>query len=108
LQIKYDFHQLTPQTSDDLRNALLELLLLYARGPRVIMIQICISIAALGLQLKTWNTVIADVVKVCGTSGDSLEALLQFLAVLPEEASDGRRMMLTVWELENMGLMPLG
>ena len=61
------------------------------------MIQICIAIAALGLQLKTWDTVIEDVVAVCGkNSQQSLEALLQFLAVLPEEAYDGRRMILTV------------
>ena len=71
--------------------------MLYRGGPRVIMIQICIAIAALGLQLKTWDTVIEDVVAVCGTSTQqSLEALLQFLAVLPEEAYDGKRMILTV------------
>ena len=51
----------------------------------MIMIQICTSLAALALQLTSWNTVIADVVAACGTTGKSLEALLQFLAVLPEE-----------------------
>jgi len=60
------------------------------------MIQICVSIAALALQLKSWTTAIPDVVQACGTTGDSLEALLQFLAVLPEEVDDGRRMILTV------------
>ena len=63
------------------------------------MIQICIAIPALGLQLKTRDTVIEDavVVAACGTDGQqSLEALLQFLAVLPEEAYDGRRTILTV------------
>ena len=61
------------------------------------MIQICIAVAALGLQLRSWDTVIQDVVAACGTSSQqSLEALLQFLAVLPEEAYDGRRMILTV------------
>ena len=64
------------------------------------MIQVCISIAALGLQLKSWSNVIQDVVRVCGTSDDSLEALLQFLAVLPEEVYDGRRMILAVMGLE--------
>jgi len=64
------------------------------------MIQVCISIAALGLQLKSWSTVIQDIVRVCGTSDDSLEALLQFLAVLPEEVYDGRRMILAVMGLE--------
>jgi transportin-3 len=51
LQIKYDFHQLTEESSQNLRAALLDLLLLYATGPRVIMNQICISIASLALQL---------------------------------------------------------
>jgi transportin-3 len=83
----------------NLRNALLELLVQFSAGPRVIMIQICIAIAALGLQLKSWTSVIPDVVAACGTSGDSLEALLQFLAVLPEEAYDGRRMILTVFRI---------
>ena len=59
--------------------------------------QICISIAALALQLTTWNNVIEDIVRVTGTStNEALEALLQFLAVLPEEANDGRRVLLTV------------
>ena len=65
------------------------------------MIQVCIAIAALGLRLKSWQTVILDVVEACGTTGDSLEALLQFLAVLPEEVHDGRRMILTVWDVNN-------
>jgi len=66
------------------------------------MIQICISIAALALQLTSWNTVIRDVVEACRTAGDSPDALLQFLAVLPEEANDGRRIILTVRD----GLFP--
>ena len=71
--------------------------MIYCAGPRVIMIQVCVAIASLALQLKTWNSVIQDVVGACGTtSQQSLEALLQFLAVLPEEAYDGRRMILTV------------
>jgi transportin-3 len=60
------------------------------------MIQICISVAALALQLKSWKTVLPDVVRACDTPGASFEALLQFLAVLPEEVYDGRRMILTV------------
>lgn len=98
-KIKYDFHQLPNETTSSLRDALLRLLLLYSGGPRVIMIQICISIAALGLQMKTWNTVIPDVIAAChGGTEHSLEALLQFLAVLPEEAYDGRRIILAVTE----------
>ena len=71
-----------------LRNALLELLLLYSQGPRAILLQICISIAALGLQMKSWNSVIPDVVAACGPSDENFSALLQFLAVLPQEANE--------------------
>jgi hypothetical protein len=62
------------------------------------MIQICMAIAALGLQLKTWDTMIEDVVPaVPGLSTQqSGEAVIQFLAVLPEEAYDGRRIIFTV------------
>ena len=64
------------------------------------MIQICIAIAVLSVQLKSWNTVIPDVVAACETSHDCFEALLQFLAVLPEEVYDSRRMILTVTALQ--------
>src|SRR6202022_4990683 len=102
MKIKYDFHQLPEETTVSLRNTLLRLLLLYSRGPRGIMIQICISIAALGLQMKSWNTVIPDVVAACGNNEEAFEALLQFLAVLPEEAYDGRRIILTVTKPRNV------
>lgn len=48
---------------------------------------------------------IPDVVAACGTAGDSLDALLQFLAVLPEEAYDGRRIILTVRDRSFAGLL---
>jgi hypothetical protein len=86
---------LTTETIESLPGILLRLLGLYANGQRVIMIQICIALAALGLQMKTWNTMIPDVVAACSKE-DCLEPLLQFLAVLPEEAYDGRRTILTV------------
>jgi hypothetical protein len=93
LQIKYDFHQLSEKTSTDLRNTLLELLPMYPRGPRCVIVQLCVSLAALAVQSKSWTTVIPDVVAACET----LEVLLQFLAVLPEEAYDSRRTMHTVF-----------
>jgi len=81
-------------------DALLNLLILYTSGPRVIMIQICISLAALALQLQSWNTAIPDVVNACTTPKEQIDALLQFLAVLPEEACDGSRMILMVPRFE--------
>jgi len=95
-KIKYDFHQVTPENREALKNDLLELLVVYSGGPRPILIQICVSIAALGMQLKSWTTVVLDVVAVCQTAGNAEDALLQFLAVLPEEVCDHRRMILTV------------
>jgi transportin-3 len=86
----------TPENREALKNDLLKLLIVYSAGPRPILIQICVSIAALGMQLKTWIMVVSDVVGVCKTSGKSEDALLQFLAVLPEEVYDNRRMILTV------------
>jgi transportin-3 len=94
MQIKYDFHQLPAETLVLLRNALLRLLPLHSARPKVITLQICISIASLALQMRTWNNVIPDVVGACGKNEKGQEALLQFLAVLPEEAYDGRRILL--------------
>jgi len=105
LQIKYDFHQLSLESTKQLKDKLLELFVLYANGPRVILIQICVSIAALGLQFKTWNSVISDVVHVCEESRISSDALWQFLAILPEEVYAGRKMILTVLECLNQLLM---
>lgn len=94
--IKYDVHQLSPGNQEVLKNDLLELLIVYAAGPRPILIQICVSLAALGMQLRSWKTVVSDVVRVCQAPGKAEDAMLQFLAVLPEEVYDNRRMILTV------------
>jgi transportin-3 len=96
-QIKYDFHQLSEKHATDIRNTLLELLSMYNTGPSCVMIQICIALATLALQLKSWTTVVPDVVSSCGTSSGSLATILQFLTVLPEEAHDTRGMILTVF-----------
>ena len=73
-----------------LRDALLDLLILYVDGPRVIVTQVCIALAALA---------IPDVVNACATL-QHMDAILQFLTVLPEESCDGRRMILTVRRFE--------
>jgi len=64
-------------------------------------------VAVLGLQWKAWTSVIPDVMAACGSSGDSLDVLLQFLSVLPEEANDNRRGVLSVHKFEgNDSLQP--
>jgi transportin-3 len=65
------------------------------------MIQLCVSIALLGLQMKSWDTVVTDVVAACNTSPELHDALLQFLAVLPEEAADPRRIVMAVCYLRH-------
>ena len=107
-KIQCDFHQLSDEMKQPLRNALLDLLILHANGPRAIMIQICISLAALALQLQSWSTAIPDVVNACTRPKEYMDALLQFLAVLPEEACDGRRMILTVPRFETNHVIVIG
>jgi len=96
VKLKYDYHQIPDNELPNLRNELLELLMMFSKGMRVLLLHICTAIAVLGLQWKDWNSVIPDVVAACGSAPESLDVLLQFLAVLPEEAYDNRRGVLSV------------
>jgi transportin-3 len=97
--LKYDYHQIPEAELPNLKDALLGSLMVSAQGAPVLRLHICTAIAVLGLQWKDWDAVIPDVVAACGSSPESLDVLLQFLAVLPEEAYDSRRGVLSVYKL---------
>lgn len=46
--------------------------------------------------MKDWNDVLSDVVGSFGSSPDSHAAILDFLRVLPEEVTEGRKITLSV------------
>lgn len=95
-QITYDLHQLPESALEPLRDSLIVLLQAYASGPRPIRTQICVCIASLAIQMSSWKNVIAMVGSAVGNSPDGLDALLDFLRILPEEVTEGRKINLSV------------
>ena len=96
LQITYDLHQLQREELVSLRDSLINLLVLYRTGARPIRTQLCVCLAGLALQMLEWKDVIGLAVQALGTDQHGSVVLLEFLTVLPEEVTDGRKVSLSV------------
>lgn len=68
----------------------------YRKGSRPIRTQLCVCLAGLALQMLEWKDVIELVVRTLGNDVESSVCLLEFLRVLPEEVTEGRKVALTV------------
>lgn len=97
-KVTYDIHQLPRESLPELRDSLLKLLLAYQSipGGRPIRTQICVCLAGLALQMLEWKDVIPV---VAGALGVDI-TLLEFLTVLPEEVTEGRKISLSEDELD--------
>ncbi|OAG41582.1 hypothetical protein AYO21_04284 [Fonsecaea monophora] len=82
-----------------LRDSLLSLLQLYISGPRPVRTQLCVCLAILAIQLTTWKDVLRTVGSAVGSSRDGGDCLLDFLRILPEEVTEGRKINLSEEEL---------
>lgn len=98
-QIIFDFHQLPRGSIPQLRDTLLQLLASYAKGPKPIRTQLCVCLANLAIQMLEWKDVLNVVVSTLGN--DAAACLLEFLHVLPEEVTEGRKINLTEDELQD-------
>ncbi|KAL9100293.1 MAG: hypothetical protein Q9163_004311 [Psora crenata] len=96
-KITYDLDQLPRQSLSSLRDSLLTLLTSFQSGPRPIRTQLCVCLANLAIQMTEWKDVIQLVGSTLGNSG--LDCTLEFLKVLPEEVTEGRRINLTEEDL---------
>ena len=96
LQITYDLHQLPNDALLSLRDTLLQMLQIYVAGPRPIRTQLCVCIASLAIQLLSWKDVLSTVGSAVGTSTDGGDTMLDFLRILPEEVTEGRKVNLSV------------
>lgn len=94
LQITHDLDQLPRESLGPLRDSLLTLLTTFRKGPRPVRTQLCVCLANLAIQMTEWK----DVLPLVGsTLGDDAEdCILEFLRVLPEEVTEGRKINLTV------------
>ncbi|KAK9468717.1 armadillo-type protein [Lipomyces arxii] len=93
-KVIYDLHQLSPEEQPQLRSSLLSLLAQYRSGPRMIITQLCLSLANLALQLTQWKGAVEEVINACGNSAAATPIVLEFLKVLPEESGDGKKVLL--------------
>ncbi|KAI0406767.1 exportin 1-like protein [Xylaria palmicola] len=99
-KITFDIHsQVSPSEIPAVRTQLLELLRLYAPGPKPIRVQLCVCLAILAIQMTEWKDVLAVVVSSLGDQVESHACILDFLRVLPEEVTEGRKITLTEDEL---------
>lgn len=96
-QITYDLATQVPATEHAaVRTQLLGLLKLYAPGPKPIRVQLCVCLAILAIQMLEWKDVLPLVVSSLGEQPESHACILDFLRVLPEEVTEGRRTNLSV------------
>jgi len=95
-QITYDVSQIPADALPALRNQILQLLKVFATGPRPIRIQLCLCLAILAIQMTEWKDVMPMVISTLGNDAESHACILDFLKVLPEEVTEGRKINLTV------------
>lgn len=96
-QITYDLATQVPEGDlPTLRDQLLLLLKKFAAGPRPVRVQLCVCLAILAIQMRAWKDVLQTVVSTLGSDVQSHSAILDFLRVLPEEVTEGRKINLSV------------
>lgn len=98
-KIVYDLHQLPRESLPSLRQSLLNMLVVFRAGPKPIRMQLCVCLANLAIQMMEWKDVLQVVVATLGTDPQTLPCVLDFLRVLPEEVTEGRKINLSEDEL---------
>ncbi|KAG6898068.1 hypothetical protein C0992_006546 [Termitomyces sp. T32_za158] len=94
-KVTYDLHQLDNKTLPELRDTLLTALRAYKAGPRNIIIQLCLSLAGIALQMPTWPNAVETMIEVFGADPQTAPLLIQFLTLLPEELNSNTRIPVT-------------
>ncbi|PLN85021.1 mRNA transport regulator [Aspergillus taichungensis] len=92
-KIMFDLDQLPSDSVVALRDSVLNLLVAFASGPRPIQTQLCVCLASLAIQMTEWKDVLATVGSALG--GSAGECVLDFLKILPEEVTEGRKINLS-------------
>lgn len=71
-------------------------LTVFHAGPKPIRLTLCVCLANLAIQMTEWKDVLTDIVSALGSDPTTLPCVLDFLRVLPEEVTHGRKIALTV------------
>ncbi|KAL8917412.1 MAG: hypothetical protein Q9208_007967 [Pyrenodesmia sp. 3 TL-2023] len=96
-KITYDLDQLPRDSLPSLRDSILNLLISFREGPRPIRTQLCVCLANLAIQMLEWKNVLGQVGSTLGSGAG--DCVLEFLRILPEEVTEGRKINLTEEEL---------
>ncbi|CAD6500733.1 BgTH12-06440 [Blumeria graminis f. sp. triticale] len=99
-KITYDLHQILPEDLPPLRDQILGLMKTFAGSARPVRIQLCVCMAILAIQMTTWKDVLPMIISSLGDNDNSHSCILDFLKVLPEEVTEGRKINLTDVELQ--------
>ncbi|KAI0080303.1 ARM repeat-containing protein [Panus rudis PR-1116 ss-1] len=94
-KVTYDLNQVDTASRFALRDTLLTALEKYHAGPKTIMVQLCLAIAGLALQLPAWQNPVQDLIDSFGRNPATVPALLQFLTLLPEEMNSNTKIPVT-------------
>ncbi|KAJ6621643.1 armadillo-type protein [Mycena sp. CBHHK59/15] len=94
-KVTYDLHQVDPANLPSFRDTLIAALERYHDGPRTIIVQLCLAIAGLALQLPSWTNAVQDMIDSFGRNPATVPTLLQFLTILPEELNNNHRIPIT-------------
>ncbi|KAK0637194.1 armadillo-type protein [Bombardia bombarda] len=99
-KITYDLtREITPEDLPALRSQILLLLKKFAPGPKPVRVQLCVCLAILAIQMQSWKDVLSTVVSTLGNDVASHACILDFLRVLPEEVTEGRKITLSEEDL---------
>lgn len=97
LQVTYDLNQMNPANLVGLRDTLMTALQQYGTtGPRTVVVQLCLALACLALQLPQWENAVESTIATLGQNPATVPALLEFLLLLPEELNNNTRIPITV------------
>ncbi|KAI0361316.1 ARM repeat-containing protein [Trametes cingulata] len=94
-KVTYDLADMSTPDLLQLRETLLKALEAYHAGPRNILVQLCLAISGLALQLPAWEDPVQDLIDAFGRNPATVPALLQFLTVLPEEVTTNTKIPIT-------------
>lgn len=95
-QVTYDLAQVDPAQLFPLRDTLIAALEHFKEGPRAIILQLCLALSGLALQLPTWTNAVEGLIDSYGQNPSMVPVLLQFLTVLPEELYSNTKIPVTV------------
>ncbi|KAG5647647.1 hypothetical protein DXG03_009000 [Asterophora parasitica] len=94
-KVTYDLNQVDHKNLPALRDTILGALERHHTGPRSIIVQLCLALAGIALQMPSWPDAVQTMIDSFGRNPASVPLLLQFLTLLPEELTSNTKIPVT-------------